>query len=204
MNLRRAVLAVFALVLAFGTASAQSVTPADRAKLLNHLDSTRKALLDATSGLSEAQWNFKPAPDRWSVAEVAEHLALAEPFLYNLITGQVMKAPAPTDRKESAAEIDALILTVIPDRTNKAQAPGPLVPTGRWSPADTLKNFQESRATTVKFAKETPDLREHAILSQIFNKQVDAYQWLLFISAHCERHIAQIKEVKADPNFPKQ
>jgi len=204
MNARRIVFPVLAVLLLAGSVSAQSVTPADRTKLLNHLESTRKALFDSTSGLSDAQWNFKAAPDRWSVAEVSEHIALSEGFLYNLITGQVMKAPAPIDRKESAAEIDALILTAIPDRTNKAQAPGPLVPTGRWSPADTLKNFQESRATTVKFAKETPDLREHAILSAIFNKQVDAYQWVLFISAHCERHIAQIKEVKADSNFPKQ
>jgi len=204
MKVSRLVLAIVTFLLVAGMVSAQSVSPADRTKLLNHLESTRRALLDSTSGLSDAQWNFKAAPDRWSVAEVSEHVALAEGFLYNLITGQVMKAPAPTDRKESAAEIDALILTAIPDRTNKAQAPGPLVPTGRWSPADTLKNFQESRATTVKFAKETPDLREHAILSAIFNKQVDAYQWVLFISAHCERHIAQIKEVKAESNFPKQ
>lgn len=185
-------------------ASSQALSPAERTRLLNHLDATRKAVLDATAGLSDAQWNFKPGPDRWSVAEVSEHLALAEGFLFTLITQQVMKAPAPTDRKESAAEIDALILAVIPDRTNKAQAPGPLVPNGRWSPADALKNFQEGRATTLKFAKETPDLREHAIDSAIFNKKIDAYQWLLFISAHCERHTAQIKEVKSDPNFPKQ
>ena len=33
---------------------------------------------------------------------------------------------------------------------------------------------------------------------------LDAYQWLLFISAHSERHTKQILEVKADPNFPQK
>jgi hypothetical protein len=32
---------------------------------------------------------------------------------------------------------------------------------------------------------------------------MDAYQWLIFNGAHCKRHTAQILEVKADPNFPK-
>jgi len=203
MHARRVLFSTLAVFLLCAAASAQSVSPADRTKLITHLESTRKALFDATSGLSDAQWNFKPAPDRWSVAETAEHLALAEDLLFSMITQQVMKAPAPTDRKESAAEIDAFILSAIPDRTNKATAPGPLVPTGRWAPADTLKHFQESRATTLKFARETPDLREHAMDSAI-GKKLDAYQWLLFASAHCDRHLSQIKEVKSDPNFPKQ
>jgi hypothetical protein len=32
---------------------------------------------------------------------------------------------------------------------------------------------------------------------------LDAYRWVLLMSAHTERHTNQIKEVKADPNFPK-
>ena len=35
-------------------------------------------ILDAIAGLSPAQWTFKPAPDRWSIAEVLEHLSHTE------------------------------------------------------------------------------------------------------------------------------
>ena len=203
MNAKRILLASLMVLFLATAASAQTLSPAERTRLVNHLETTRKALADATSGLSEVQWNFKSGPDRWSVAQVSEHIALAEDFLFKMVTEQVMKAPAPADRKEPAAEIDAFILAAIPDRTNKAQAPAPLVPTGRWTPAETLQHFQESRATTLKFAKTTSDLRDHAIDSP-FGKKLDAYQWVLFISAHCERHIAQIKEVKSDPAFPKQ
>lgn len=187
-----------------GVASAQTLTQAERDRAINHLQTTRKAFLDATKGLSEAQWNFKPAPDRWSVAECAEHIALAEDFLFKMVTDQVMKTPAPAERKEDIKTVDQWVLTTIPDRTNKAKAPEPLVPKGRWpSPKDTVQHFLDSRATTLKFLETTPDLRAHAIDGPM-GKTLDAYEWILFISAHTERHVAQIKEVKADPNFPKQ
>jgi len=184
-------------------ASAQTLTQAERDRAINHLQTTRRAFLDATKGLSEAQWNFKQAPDRWSVAECAEHIALAEDFLFKIVTDQVMKAPAPAERKEDIKTVDQWVLTAIPDRTNKAKAPEPLVPKARWSPKDTVQHFLDSRATTLKFLETTPDLRAHAIDTPM-GKTLDGYEWILFISAHTERHLAQIKEVKADPNFPKQ
>lgn len=192
-------------VLAFAglTASAQTLSPVDRESAVKYLEATRKGVLDATAGLTEAQWNFKQAPDRWSVAEVAEHIAAAEDLLFGLITGQVMKAPAPAADR-NAKEIDEMVLAVIPDRTNKAQAPDALKPTNRYGSLDgSLKHFQESRERTIQFLKATPDLRAHAIDSPL-GKPLDAYEWLLFIGAHSKRHTAQIKEVMADPNFPKK
>jgi len=35
-------------------------------------------------------------------------------------------------------------------------------------------------------------------------KNLDGYEFILFIAGHSERHTKQIAEVKADPNFPKQ
>ncbi len=71
------------------------------------------------------------------------------------------------------------------------------------SPEGSLKHFLEARTTTEDFLKKTPALREHAVDSPL-GKKLDAYEWILFISAHSERHTKQILEVKADPNFPKQ
>ena len=76
------------------TASAQEVTQAEKDKALQYLETTKKNVLEATKGLSEAQWNFKPAPDRWSVAQVMEHIAAAEDFLRTLDKEKVMMAPA--------------------------------------------------------------------------------------------------------------
>src|SRR6202140_121172 len=75
-------------------ASAQEVTQAEKDKALQYLETTKKNVLEATKGLSEAQWNFKPAPDRWSVAQVMEHIAAAEDFIRGLGKEKVMKTPA--------------------------------------------------------------------------------------------------------------
>lgn len=113
-----------------------------------------------------------------------------------------MKAPA---RKENAdvKAIDEMVLKGVPDRSHKAQAPEPLKPTNRFgSPEAALKHFLESRQRTEDFLKSTNDLRAHATDSPM-GKQLDAYEWILFIAAHSDRHTKQIVEVKADPNFPK-
>ena len=190
-------------VLAAFAAQAQTLSQADQDKAMKYLESTKQGVLDATKSLSPAQWNFKPAPDRWSVAEVTEHIASAEDYLRGMIVEKVMVAPA-RPAGDNVAEIDAKILAMIPDRSHKAQAPEPLKPTNRYgSPEATLKHFTEARATTEDFLTKTPGLRDHAIDSPLGMK-TDAYEWILFIAAHSERHTKQILEVKADPNFPKQ
>jgi hypothetical protein len=195
---------VLGAALAWGcaaTAHAQELTQADKDRAKQYLESTKKNIQEATKGLSEAQWNFKPAPDRWSVAQVMEHIAAAEDFIRGNITEKVMTAPP--DASRDIKKTDEAVLAMIPDRSHKAQAPEPLVPSNRYgSPEGSLKHFLEARATTEAFLKNTPDLRAHAADSPLGMK-LDAYEWVLFIAAHSDRHTKQILEVKADPNFPK-
>ena len=196
-------LAVIAIVLSVGLfAQAQNVSPEDREKAMKYLGSTRQGVVDATKGLSEKQWNFKAAPDKWSIAEVTEHIAAAEDFLMGMVKEKVMAAPARTET-EDVASIDAMVITAIPDRSHKAQAPEPLKPNNRFgSPEASLKHFAESRESTEAFLKNTEGLRGHALDSPL-GKKLDAYEWILFVAGHSERHTKQINEVKADPNFPK-
>jgi hypothetical protein len=134
---------------------------------------------------------------------VTEHIAASEEAILNRVRGDVMHAPARTNADEVAA-IDKFVLERIPDRSVKAQATEALQPINRYgSPKGSLKQFEDSRAKTIRFLKDTKDLREHALASPL-GKQLDAYEWLLFIAAHSERHTKQIEEVKADPNFPKK
>lgn len=183
------------------TARAQELSPADKQKALAYLESTKKDVLDATKGLSAAQWNFKPGPDRWSIAECMEHIAAAEDYIRGMIENGVMKAPAAPGR--DVAAIDAGIIANVPDRTVKRQAPDEIKPTNRFgSPQGSIDHFVESRAKTEDFVKATLGLRDHAADSPAGQKW-DAYEFVLLIAAHSERHTNQIKEVKADPNYPK-
>jgi len=199
--MKRAWLLLSVLMLASALTFAQTLTQTDRDKGVQYLQQTRDGVVDAVKGLSEAQLKFKPGPDRWSVAETLEHIALAEDFIFQNVTDKIMKAQAAATTRDTA-KIDAGVLAMIPDRSHKAQAPPPLVPTGRWTPAATLEHFLASRAKTIEFLQTTPDLRQHVVDSPL-GQPLDAYEWLLFIGAHSERHTKQILEVKADPNFPK-
>jgi hypothetical protein len=193
-----ATLATLFLVL---SAQAQTLSQADRDRALQYLETTRKNVIDATRGLSEAQWNFKPSPFRWSVAQVVEHIAASEDFLRGIEEDRVLKAPPAPDR--DIKQQDEKVLATIPDRAVKASAPPPLRPTNRYgSPEAALKSFSESRAKTIELLKRD-DLRAHAVDSPLGGK-LDAYEWLLVIAAHSERHTKQLNEVKADPKFPKQ
>jgi hypothetical protein len=197
-----------ALLLAGGSAvvaTAQGVSQADKDHALQYLESTKKGVLDATKGLSDAQWNFKTAPDRWSVAEVMEHLAAAEDMLRGMTQEQVMKTPAISPRDPAELKkIDDSVIAMVPDRSHKVDAPEPLRPTNRFgSPAEAQKHFVESRTATEEYLKSAPDLRAHAIDSPMGMK-LDGYEWVLLIAGHSERHTKQMLEVKADPNFPKK
>ena len=180
---------------------AQQLTPADREKGVQYLQQTEDGVTAAVKGLSEAQLNFKPGPDRWSVAETLEHIALAEDFIFQNVTDKIMKAPAGAPNRDTA-KTDATVLAMLPDRSHKAQAPPPLKPTGRWTPAETLDHFQKNRTKTIEYLQSAPDLRQHVVDSPL-GQPLDAYEWLLFIAAHSERHTKQILEVKSGPNFPK-
>ena len=202
-TLQQALVVILSTVFLAIAAQAQTLTPADRDKAMQYLESTKQGVLDATKGLSAAQWNFKAAPDKWSVAEVTEHIAAAEDFIRGMIVEKVMVAPA-RPAGEDVTAIDMMVMQNIPDRSHKAQAPEPLKPSNRFgSPDGSLKHFVEARATTEDFLTKTPNLRDHAVDSPL-NKKLDGYEWILFIAAHSERHTKQILEVKADPNFPKQ
>ncbi|HWX21550.1 MAG TPA: DinB family protein [Candidatus Binatia bacterium] len=201
--MKRLFLALSLTVLVSPVLRAQNLTPEERGKAVKYLEKTRAGVLEATKGLSQAQWDFKPGPDRWSVAEVTEHIAAAEDFLMDMVHEKVMKAPARADGEDVKA-IDEFVLQAIPDRSHKVQAPEPLRPTNRFgSPKDSLKHFRESRAKTIAFLKSTKDLRQHATDSPM-GKKLDGYEWVLLVAAHSERHTKQIEEVKADPGFPKK
>ena len=195
---------LIALLLMTGAvaASAQEVTQAEKEKALQYLETTKKGVLEATKGLSEAQWNFKQAPDRWSVAQVMEHIAAAEDFIRGMVKEKIMMAPAGEPGRD-VKKTDEGVLAMVPDRTTKLQAPEPLVPINRFgSPEASLKHFVESRTTTEDFLKTTSGLRDHVTDSPM--GKLDGYEFILLIAAHSERHTKQINEVKADPNFPKK
>ena len=77
--------------------SCPELTSEQIAKASRHLMQTRDALLDSVAGLSAAQWQFKPAPDRWSIAETLEHIILVETAILRNVRATIDAPLAPPD-----------------------------------------------------------------------------------------------------------
>jgi DinB superfamily len=183
-------------------ATEPTITPEERAKVIKLLQDSQKEFLDSVDGLTEAQWTFKPGPDRWSVGETAEHIMLAEGMLFGQAEKAVASPPNPDWEKKTGGKTE-LIERVMLDRSHKAQAPEAIRPQG-LSQAEVIRRYKEARAKTLAFARDTQvALKEHTTEHpfQFFNT-LNAYQWLIYIPLHNMRHDQQIAEVKASAGYP--
>jgi hypothetical protein len=176
---------------------AEPMKAGDRQRLLAHLEMTESWLVSELNGLSPAQLTYKMTPDSWSIADVTEHLAIAEPQYWEQLQKSI-KQPPTTEKLEAT---DAAILWYGIDRSNRQKTGEARVPHGTFkSAADALAAFRKLRSTMNDYAKSTSDdLRARKLLEG----NMDVYQWFLMISSHSQRHILQIREIKAHAGFPK-
>jgi hypothetical protein len=183
--------------------TAGELDQATRKVLLDHLQKSSTYFQNEVKGLTAEQWNFKPAPDVWSIAECAEHIALSEDFLRDMVEKKVLAAPASPERIAERKVQDDKILKMITDRSFKAKAPE-VLQAGKQpiAPESMLQKFREGREKTIALATTRDDLREHAGPHFVL-KELDGYQWLLYLSGHTVRHTEQIREIKSNPGFPK-
>ena len=174
----------------------------------DNLEKSRQGLIAATEGLSEAQWNFKPSPGCWSIAEILEHVVMTQELVLGPVLGRLSNAPpAPADHDRDT--VDALIVNNFPNRSVKFKGPEVLQPIGRVAPSEALDRLNQTCARIADCVYSRPDLREHAVdspplkaISQGKYQFIDGYQLMLAMAGHNERHLRQILEVKADGSFP--
>ncbi len=178
------------------------VTEAERTYAVDLLRSTQTALHQAVSGLSDAQITCKPAADRWSVADCVEHVVLVETSIFQRILAG-MDEPVNPDRRAEIKVSDVDVIKAVRTRTVQIPAPNPFVPTGRFgSIAAAMTAFDSQREAAIAYAETvTGDLRTH-YFNHFRLGTLDAYQALLLMASHGERHRKQIEEVKASAGFP--
>lgn len=156
-------------------------------------------------GLSAGQRAFQPAEDRWSVAGNVEHIILVESFVFQTMQKALKAPPEPAEKQLEVRAKDPIVIERVPARTRRVMGPEMVHPKNRWPDFDELlRQFEATRQRSVTFATTTEtDLRSH-FFPHPFLGDLDCYQWLLFLGLHCERHVRQLEEVKADAGFPKR
>ena len=159
------------------------------------LDADRQALAAAVERVPVALRGTRPAPDRWSVAEVLEHLAIVERRVAGMFaqmgTTAPMRAPGSVPRAAGDYQREPLL-----DRGRRIEASEFIQPRGALD-ADTawatLGLTRQSLRSTLE-ALDDRDLtgvsREHPILGTL-----NGYQWIAALGGHEARHALQIHEI---------
>ena len=177
------------------------MTSTERETLLKHLGESRERLLRMARGLSCEQWHYRAAPGRWTVAECVEHIATVEGRILGAIQRSLQAEP--DDSKLSGWKgKEQEMLADVAGRVTRFPAPEVVLPTGRWPEERLLEEFEGARERTREFAASTEaDLRRHFFKHPVFG-ELDLYQWMMLLAAHCDRHREQSEEVMGSPGFP--
>ena len=185
------------------TFTSPTLTDKERKDAIEQLAKTELGVFNSLKGLSDAQLNFKPAPDKWSISDCVKHIATTEMFLWQM-TSAALKQPADSSKRSAIKVTDDQVLQMVASREKKIKTAPPLEPQNSSfkSCPDALSGFYDSRKMLTEFVATTSDdMRDHVVALPFGS--FDSYQMILFIAAHSNRHTQQIDEVKADPNFPK-
>ena len=172
-----------------GTANSIEV---DKATLLETLRRGEEAFLHSVAGVSEVACRLRPAENRWSVLECAEHVAVAEEVMLSLVIGERKPRNAEEPRR------DGRILRSGTDRSIRFDASDQSRPRGRFSTlAEAVAHFQVVRERTLRLVAET---REDLRATEVTHPHhvvgvISTYECLLLMGSHARRHALQIEEV---------
>jgi len=177
-------------------------TEADRKYLLDNLIRSKEEIISETKNLTKEQWNFKESPDRWNINQIVEHLAIWELLFMREITVALEREPIPDFTNHLP---DSLFLEQDPNGLKKNSAleyTKPFsyaVPLGNNEGPNNLIWLTTMRNESIEYVKkESKNIRLNYIC---FGANV--HQNFLMIFSHTERHLRQLKKVKANPNFPR-
>jgi hypothetical protein len=176
---------------------------ADRPCPAEVLRLTREEFHAAIAGLSPEQWIWTPAPGRWSVAAVAEHLVRAEELLLDLIRAALDRPPDPHWLRHTRGKTE-LLWRVVPEPLGRASAPFATVPRADRTADDAAARFDTVRTLSIRCADELPpdaDRRTSEHGHPVFN-WLSAPQGLLYIALHTRRHVSQIAGIRSGRRFP--
>lgn len=181
---------------------------ADLPSLISEANDIAAETKSTFGALTPAQINWKPSPERWSVAQCFDHLLTTNKGYFPRIEG-VIAGVKPTfwQRMPVLPRLAAklLIKSLDPKSTRKFKAPSKFQPAQSDISASVLNDFVDQQAAIVEKMKATEhlDLEQIIITSPvaapITYSVLDAYR---IIVVHERRHFEQAKRVTQEAAFP--
>ena len=175
----------------------------DRKYLVDNLARTREMIIGETNNLTKEQWNFKESPDRWSISEVVEHIAIWELLLSHEVSKALSAGLQPQLNKD--AKPDSIYVGFImeekPHISIEYTKPFTYtLPMGLNDGKNNVTWFLKMRNESIGYlSTATEDLRSYYLKAS----RPNIHQLYITIFGHSERHYRQIMKIKANPGYPK-
>ena len=170
-------------------------------EVLNYLDTERRELREAVELVPSELRDQSPGADRWSVAQVLQHLVIIEKRIGTVMTKWVAdaKAAGVGPEAETSSVLDSLDLALIADRSRRRNAPEEVRPNGELDAASAWTALEQTRAALRAGVMPADSMalgkviQPHPVLGPI-----NLYQWLLFVGSHEVRHTGQVREIATE------
>lgn len=178
---------------------------------LRELDEIRRSAADLVEGLSDAQLNWRPGPDRWSIAECLEHLSISAELYFPMIDEAVARRRAEHGEGRGSGPVSFNFLerwvlgTLEPPVRLKVRSPRIFAPPSDLDGKETITRFlsvQDELERRIRDA-EGLDLRRIRVPSPV-SRLVRSRLGFVFayLVAHERRHLWQAEQVRTAPGFP--
>jgi len=156
------------------------------------LDSARDALRRAVGAVQPERRGERPAPERWSVSEILEHLNLVE----SAVTSMLTRAIDDPSASQTGGDTEPLDEARLLDRTRRIETIDRARPFRGLDWRQAWNELTETRRELVGVVSSTDaaTLRRVRAPHFVFGN-LDGLDWVRFLAGHEERHAAQILEV---------
>ena len=153
-------------------------------------EAVRRRLLARVEGLEEARANASEGG--WTVAQIVEHLSIAEPRITNAIEGMLAATEGDSGERKTFAPFS--LDEYAEQARGKIEAPEILRPTG-LPLAEGLTRLKESRASLEALRPRFQSADYSRLLKHPAFGMLNAAQWLAFLGMHEQRHLRQIERI---------
>lgn len=161
-------------------------------------------LRNEVAGLAIEQQGFRPVADRWTIAEIVEHVAIVQEGMSKIAGKLIKDAEAAGARARPDGSIDPVATDFIPDRSiQRFSAPERVHPKAGASISESLAKIEKDyqRLRDMRPSIESFDLSAVTFPHPAFG-ELNGYQWLALLGVHEGRHLQQIREIKETEGYP--
>lgn len=164
--------------------------------LLALLARDRAALLAEAERVPRARWAERPAPDRWSVVEILEHVARIDTGVAKLLALRAVEPVPATPEELAAARLAPHKIAAVREPTQRVEAPERVRPRGAVAPDSAAEHLAAARAALeAAYQAADPAVLDGMVHPHPFVGPLTLRGWVEFVAHHDARHARQIGEL---------